>query len=92
MVPDTCTDHHTCHNVLNLGHCVIRQRSDQGVVQVRARRNEGMDNLLARVAVKESPDFVNVSDMVAGRLRERVYVRTMVMCISNTTPKSRKRW
>ena len=31
-----------------------------------------MDNLLARVAVKESPDFANVSDMVAGRLKERV--------------------
>ena len=33
-----------------------------------------MDNFLARVAVEESPDFANVSDMVAGRLRERVYV------------------
>ena len=34
-----------------------------------------MDNYcLARVAVEESPDFANVSDMVAGRLRARVYV------------------
>ena len=47
-----------------------------------------MDNLLARVAVKESPDFANVSDMVASRLSERVYVGTMVMCMSNTALKS----
>ena len=33
-----------------------------------------MDNFLARIAVEESPDFANVSDMVAGRLRARVYV------------------
>ena len=31
-----------------------------------------MDYLLARVAVKESPDFANVFDMVASRLRHRI--------------------
>ena len=36
--------------------------------------NEGMDNFLTRIAVEESSDFAIVSDMVAGRLRERVYV------------------
>ena len=64
-----------CRDVLaplKLGHCVIRQPSEQGVVQVR--RNKCMDNLLAGFAVKESPGFANVSDMVAGRLTERIYV------------------
>ena len=51
---------------------VTRQTREQGVVHVQARRNKGMDNLLTRVAVKDSRDFANVSDMVAGRLRECV--------------------
>ena len=77
MIPDACTSEHTCRNVLallKLGHRVTRQTSEHGIVQVQASCNEGMDNFLTRIAVEESSDFVKVSDMVAGRLRERVYV------------------
>ena len=76
MIPDACTSDHTCRNVLalqKLGHRVTRQTSEQGIVQVQSSCNEGMDNFLTRIAVEESSDFANVSDMVAGRLRERVY-------------------
>ena len=46
-----------------------------------------MDNFLARIAVEESPDLANVSDMVAGRLRERVYSTppsTLTLLMSRT--------
>ena len=92
MFPDVCPGYHTCRDVLallRLGHCFIGQISEQGVIQGQTGRDKGMDNLLALVAVKESPDFADVSDMVlvAGRLREHVYVGTMIRYMSNTAPK-----
>ena len=53
-------------------YCILCSTDSQCVVQVQAIRNEGMDNFLAQIAVEESPDFANVSDMVAGRLRARL--------------------
>ena len=54
---------------------------------MEARRNKGMDNLLARVAVEESPDLP-IFLMAAGRLRERVGWRNKVTSVSNTPPNS----
>ena len=68
VISDACTGDRTCRDVLallQLGDRVTGQTSEQSVVKVQARRNEGMDNFLARIAVEESPDFSNVSDMVA---------------------------
>ena len=59
------------------------------IVQVQVRRNECMGNHLARVAVKECPGFANISDMVADRLTERVYMENHGhVHVSNTAPKS----
>ena len=91
MIHTTCPGDHSCRDVLallKLGHRGTRQTSKQGRVHVQARCNEGMDNFLARGAVEESLDLFNVADMVAGRLRQRVYAGVMVMCVSKTAPKT----